>query len=331
MIKHKQIALIGITIVIGLFFGIKIWNMEPVKIASGHDHHHGDEEHHEVHGKHPEDKDHEAEQLELSEEALKKSEIEFSIAGPQQISKTLTLHGTVIPNQNNLARVSPRFPGIIKKMYKNLGDYVRKGDTLAIVESNESLSPYPLLAYIGGIIIEKNSTLGEFAETHDHLYTIVNLHTVWIEFNVHRDDFAMLSKGQKVSIYLDDNSEPQYGKLDYLSPVGNEGTQSVVARASISNPNKNWTLGLYVYGKISIGTREVKVAVLRNAIQTVENKKSLFVKEEGKIEIRQVHIGKEGLEFVEILSGIEAGERYASENSFILKAEHGKSEATHEH
>ena len=41
--------------------------------------------------------------------------------------------------------------------------------------------------------------------------------------------------------------------------------------------------------------------------------------------------GVRDAERCEITSGIRAGERYVAENSFVIKAELGKSEAEHEH
>ena len=46
---------------------------------------------------------------------------------------------------------------------------------------------------------------------------------------------------------------------------------------------------------------------------------------------RPVRTGRTDGEWSEVLEGLEPGERYATENSFILKAELGKGEASHEH
>ena len=48
-------------------------------------------------------------------------------------------------------------------------------------------------------------------------------------------------------------------------------------------------------------------------------------------EARKVKIGREDDDQVEIVSGLEAGETVAVANTFILKAELGKSEAEHAH
>ena len=46
-------------------------------------------------------------------------------------------------------------------MQRKLGDTVRAGETLAVIESNESLRTYNLAAPISGVITERNANPGE--------------------------------------------------------------------------------------------------------------------------------------------------------------------------
>jgi cobalt-zinc-cadmium efflux system membrane fusion protein len=77
--------------------------------------------------------------------------------------------------------------------------------------------------------------------------------------------------------------------------------------------------------------RNVPVAVRAGAIQTLENKSVVFVREDDdKIEARPVELGDSDPKFVEIRAGLSAGERYVAENSFVVKAEMGKGDADHD-
>jgi membrane fusion protein, heavy metal efflux system len=71
--------------------------------------------------------------------------------------------------------------------------------------------------------------------------------------------------------------------------------------------------------------------VRRSAIQTLENRTIVFVREDSdKIEARPVELGDSDPKFVEIRAGLSAGERYVAENSFVVKAEMGKGDADHD-
>ena len=50
-----------------------------------------------------------------------------------------------------------------------------------------------------------------------------------------------------------------------------------------------------------------------------------------EFEARPLTLGRSDGRFVEVLKGLRAGEAYAAKNSFLIKAELGKSEASHDH
>ena len=77
--------------------------------------------------------------VEMEPESMRASGIEVETAGPAVMKSTLDLNGKIMPNEDRLAHIFARFPGVVKEVRKHLGETVRKGETLAIVESNESL------------------------------------------------------------------------------------------------------------------------------------------------------------------------------------------------
>jgi cobalt-zinc-cadmium efflux system membrane fusion protein len=80
-----------------------------------------------------------------------------------------------------------------------------------------------------------------------------------------------------------------------------------------------------------LAKRNVAVAVRTGAIQMLENKTVVFVREDDdKIEARPVELGDSDSKFVEIRAGLSAGERYVAENSFVVKAEMSKGDADHD-
>lgn len=76
-------------------------------------------------------------QIELSQEAVKESDIEILTAGPQTIRTILELPGEIVLNPDRVAHVVPRLSGVVKDVLKNLGDKVKTGDLLAVIESRE--------------------------------------------------------------------------------------------------------------------------------------------------------------------------------------------------
>ena len=73
------------------------------------------------------------------------------------------------------------------------------------------------------------------------------------------------------------------------------------------------------------------IVVKSSALQTVENRTVVFVRNGDKFEARDVEIGERDPEHVEITFGLLEGDIYAAKNSFVVKAELGKGSASHEH
>lgn len=73
--------------------------------------------------------------IRMDDPAMKNAGIELRTAGPASIRTALQLQGEIQFNQDRLAHVVPRLAGVVIKSAKNLGDPVKKGDLLAVLES----------------------------------------------------------------------------------------------------------------------------------------------------------------------------------------------------
>jgi len=260
----------------------------------------------------------------LSDAKIAAAGIELATASSAVLRDSIVLNGMVQPNQEALLQVTPRFPGIVREVRKRIGDQVQKGDVLAIVESNQSLTPYELKASLAGTVIDRQTTLGEYVSEQKPAFVIADLSTVWIDLSVYRRDLARVHVGDQVFIDPADGGTPIEAKIAYVSPVGSSETQSALVRAIVANPNQRLRPGLFVTGRLTLSERKVAVAVKSSALQTIDNQTVVFVRDGDKFEARDVEIGERDSQFVEITFGVLEGDKYAARNSFVLKSEMGK-------
>jgi membrane fusion protein, heavy metal efflux system len=75
--------------------------------------------------------------VEIGAEALRVSGIELATAGPATVRTTLTLPGQIAPNSDRVAQVLARLSGVLTDARRTLGDRVRAGDVLAVIDSRE--------------------------------------------------------------------------------------------------------------------------------------------------------------------------------------------------
>jgi membrane fusion protein, heavy metal efflux system len=263
----------------------------------------------------------------LSDAKIAAAGIELATASAGVLRDSLLLNGMVQPNQEALVQVTPRFPGIVREVRKRIGDRVEKGDVLAVVESNQSLTSYELKAAIAGTVVDRQTTLGEYASEQKPAFVIADLSTVWVDFSVYRRDLSRVHAGDQVVIDPADGGATVDAKISYLSPVGSSDTQSALARAVVANAEQRLRPGLFITGRLSLSAKPVGVAVKSSAVQTIENRNVVFVRNGDKFEARDVELGEQDSELVEIIFGVLEGDVYAAKNSFIVKSELAKGTA----
>jgi membrane fusion protein, heavy metal efflux system len=273
------------------------------------------------------EKEERSEGVVLSDAKVAAAGIELAKASPGVLHDSLLLNGIIQPNQESLVQVTPRFPGIVRDVRKRVGDSVQKGDVLAIVESNQSLTPYELKAVLAGTVIDRQTTLGEYVSEQKPAFVIADLATVWVDFSVYRRDLKRVNIGDHVLVDPADGGSTIEAKVSYLSPVGSSDTQSALARAVVPNSEQRLRPGLFITGRLILSAKPVGVAVKSSALQTIENRNVVFVRNGEKFESRDVEIGERDSELVEITFGVLEGDVYAARNSFVVKSELAKGAA----
>ena len=263
--------------------------------------------------------------VQLSQSEMDEFGIELSIAGSGTLRIEITVPGEVVVNYDKLAHIAPRFPGVVKQVFKHLGDKVKKGDVLAVVESNESLVPYEIKSLLDGVVIEKHITIGEVRSNEEAAFVIADLDTVWINLSVYQMHLPYVRVGQRVTVSSGQEFPDATGVISYLSPIVDKHTRTATARVVLANHNGNWRPGLFVEGLIVANEEIVSLLIPKSSLQKFEGNDVVFVQTPEGFKPVPVKIGRINQFSAEILSGLEVGQKYVSKGGFTLKAELEKS------
>lgn len=193
------------------------------------------------------------------------------------------------------------------------------------------LTRYEVVAPSAGTVIEKHIAVGEPLKDDTEVFMVADLSTVWVDLNISAKDVSLVRKGQRVTITAGAALPAAEGTIGYIGPRVSEETRTVVTRVVLPNPDGRWRPGLFVTAAIVTGDTPVSVLIPKTAIQTIEGKPNVFVQTPEGFEPRLVTTGRANATHVEITAGLQAGERYATTETFILKAELGKGSAEHDH
>lgn len=334
-------------LVIFLFILLVPWLISIVlaQVHDDHDHGHTNEEavHEELdhadHSDHDEDSNHvdhadhdeaghadhddHADELtvKLTPEAIKLAGITFTDVKYGRIGQTIELPGEIGFNEDRLAHISPRFAGIALKANIRVGDYVKEGEVVAVIESNESMNSYSIKAPISGWVIERHITQGEFVSEENSIFVIADLSTVWVNLAVYPKDANRIKKGQTALIKVIGTNNITTGKIEYIMPIMDFKTRSTTARITLSNTGNILRPGSFVHATITTEASEEALMVEKNAVQYLEEKCVVFVADgQNRFTPVEVVIGDSDDNFTQIISGLSEGTRYVSSGAFELKA-----------
>ena len=247
--------------------------------------------------------------------------IEIREAGPGRLETIIELPGEVRPDRDRVAHVRARFPGVVLEVRRHIGDRIERGETLAVIESSQSLAPYSLKSLITGTVIAEEVARGDLASPDADAFIIADLGVVWVDLSVYQPDLDRVSVGQAVVISRGPGRPPAVGRVSYVAPIVDERTRTGVARVVLPNPDRVWRPGLFVAGRVSVDVAEAAVVVPREAVQNVADETVVFVPTPEGFSSVAIPVGLTDRRFAEVLSGLSPGDRFVSQGAFSLKSE----------
>ncbi|MFN7970938.1 MAG: efflux RND transporter periplasmic adaptor subunit [Acidobacteriota bacterium] len=372
----------------------------------GQDGHEG----HDEAGHHEEGEAHEGEarELSLSPEQVSLVEGKSVVVTKGTFPVVLSLPAEITVADDHVAHLVPRVPGVVRQVRRTLGDTVKAGEVLAVIESREladaradylaakeksalarlsfdreaglwerritseqeyleakqasaeaaialrsaeqklralvgdlavaddaaGLTAYEIRAPRDGTIIERHITEGEVVGD-EAVYTVANLDHVWAIASVYEKDIRRVAVGQTAMIalkaYPDETHE---GRVTWVSDTLDEETRTQKLRVEIPNADRKLKPGMFGNVALQISQRDDALTVPASAVQTHEGETIVFVEgQPGRYARRDVELGSRTAAAVEVLKGLEPGERVVTEGSFLLKSELEKAgfEAGHAH
>lgn len=184
-------------------------------------------------------------------------------------------------------------------------------------------------APIKGRVIERLANIGLPVTAESQLYALADLSEVEVELAVPVASLAEVRAGQPVMLKGAGGTTFE-GVVRAINAMITPETRTGHVVAVFKNPNGALRPGVLLNAEIAIEQSPVKVLAPRAAIQLVHNEPTVFVRVKDGFEKRVVELGDGDEQSVEIVKGLKPGETIAAANSFVLKAEAGKSEIPEE-
>ena len=311
----------------------------------------------------------------------------------------LVFPATVAAAPNSSARIDARASGVVRSFNKTLGDYVRKGEAIAIIESadaaalaaqvaaararmNELSALYDrekrlfeanvtarqdleaaqanlqvarselsraqaasaaagvsgdgrslaVTSPISGQITSAPIVLGSYVSAGEEMFQIVNASGLQVQVALPASDAARIRPGDEATLELGQDREIG-GRVRSVTPALDPESRSATAIISLAGAVPGVQPGAFLQARIrpTGETDATSISVPESAVQMVEGREVVFVRTRTGFRAMPVVTGSRSGGRIVIESGLQDGQRIATENAFLLKAELGKEEAEHGH
>lgn len=200
----------------------------------------------------------------------------------------------------------------------------------AAVLASGNLTRYEIRSPIDGVVTEKNIAAGTVLKDDANIFTVADLSTVWVEMTVYAKDLDAIKTGQSATVKAAAFDAEATGTISYVGSVVGDQTRTAKARLVLPNPKGAWRPGLPVNVSVAAEEVEVPVAIAVDAVQSLHDWTVVFGRYGDKFEARLVTLGRRDEKTIEVLSGLNPGESYAADNSYLIKADIGKAGASHD-
>ncbi|MEH3101742.1 efflux RND transporter periplasmic adaptor subunit [Sphingomonas adhaesiva] len=187
-----------------------------------------------------------------------------------------------------------------------------------------------IAAPIAGRVIARTAVLGQSVAPDAELYRIAALGSVSVALNLQPADAGRVPPGATITVRAPGRQAT--ARVGFVSPALDQQTRLVPAIATLDNRAGAWRIGEAVTAAIRLagGDAAGTIRVPLTAVQSIEGRRVVFVRTPAGFRAVPVTIGDTAGDSMIVRTGLTGREQIATVNSFTLKAELGKGEATHE-
>jgi len=191
-----------------------------------------------------------------------------------------------------------------------------------IGRTGKTIQNVTLRSPVSGFVMERNAFPKQHVTPDTVLYTVADLSTVWVMADVFEYEAANIHLDQAAAFTVESLPGRGFrGRVSYILPQVDPATRTLKVRIQLENPG--FELKPDMYGEVQFQTGGARrLVVPQSAVLNSGDRQVVFVdRGNGYLEPREVRIGQQMDDRIEILSGLAAGERIVTSGNFLIDSE----------
>jgi cobalt-zinc-cadmium efflux system membrane fusion protein len=245
--------------------------------------------------------------------------VQTAPAGTRPLATLLKINGEVQLLPDRQAHVSIRISGQIKGLSAKLGDTVRAGQNLALVQSRLVGDPPATVAVtapIDGVVDARNVVLGQAVEPNTELFQLSDRSEMIVIGKVYEEDLGKVKPGQEARIrLLAYPDEPLTGKVTLIEPNLDQASRTVKVWVQLANPRGLLKPNLFATVSVVLRSDDAALTIPNSAIIEANGEKFVFVRDGDTFNRVEVAIGASDDQSSEITDGLVPGDEVATQGN----------------
>ena len=256
---------------------------------------------------------------------VRKGQPLMSVYSPKLVSaqEELVLAARLLRDAGE-GRASDNARGLLESARRRLAYWdVPEADIRRIEETVEFTKTLTLRAPASGVVVEKNVVEGDRIMPGMTVYRIADLSRVWVEAEVFEKDLGLVREGRRADARFEGFPGRTFpGRITYVHPTVSMESRTGRVRLELPNPEMALKPGMYARIELDMPAADPTPVVPRSALLSTGTRSLVFVQAaDGALVPREVVPGRAAGRHVQILEGLEPGERVVSSAAFLVDAE----------
>jgi Cu(I)/Ag(I) efflux system membrane fusion protein len=179
-----------------------------------------------------------------------------------------------------------------------------------------------LVSPVTGIVLEKEVLRGQRVSPGGLLYRIADLSGVWVEGDVFEQDLQFIDPDAQSHIEVAAYpGEHLMGRVSFVYPTVDVDSRTNRVRVALQNPDLRLKPGMFATMFFDTQLPESMAIPLEAVIVTGERNLVFVRAADGMLQPREVVIGSQAGDYVQILAGLDLGETIVGSANFLVDAE----------
>lgn len=189
-------------------------------------------------------------------------------------------------------------------------------------ETGEVTKTMTLKSPVSGIVLDKMVLEGQRVTPGLRLYKIADLSRVWVEGDVFEQDLQFIESGSQSHIEVAAYPGEHFmGRVSFVYPTVDVASRTNRVRVTLDNPDLRLKPGMFATMFFETRLQDA-LAVPLEAVLVTGERNLVFVRDSGgMLQPREVVMGPQAGDYVQILAGLEPGETIVGSANFLVDAE----------